>query len=91
MLSANILCHSVLCVLDTGSTYSLIPHKIWKTFQLNPNLLDTSVIININSASHRVKNAVLGRIILSIEITNDNGEIQTIDQLFFNLKRTLGP
>ena len=80
MLSATIDGQSVYCILDTGSTYSLIPHKTWKLLKMNPTLLDSSVTININSASHKVTDAVLGRIVLPFQIINSDGEIQTIFQ-----------
>ena len=57
-----------------------VPHKIWKLLKLNPSLLDSSGTFNINSASHKVKDAVLGRIPLSFQIVNSNGEIQSIFQ-----------
>ena len=54
------------CVLDTGSTFTLVPFTFWKTLKINPNRLNTSVHFNINSASHSNKNAVLGQIILDL-------------------------
>ena len=43
-------------------------------------LLDCSVTYNINSASHRVSDAVIGRITLPFQVTNSNGEVQFIMQ-----------
>ena len=53
----NICVHNLLttCVLDTGSTYTLVPFHIWQKFKINSNQLNTSVQFNINSASHQNK------------------------------------
>ena len=80
MISATIDGQTVCCILDTGSTYLLMTHKIWKLLKINPSLLDCSITYNINSASHKVTDAVLGRIPLSFQIVNSNGEIQSIFQ-----------
>ena len=42
--------------------------------------LDCSVTYNINSASHKVLDAVVGRISLPFQVTNSNGEVQFIMQ-----------
>ena len=63
-----ILSVTVSTILDTGSTFTLIPHTIWKKLKLNPNLLDTSTTYNIKSASHTNFNAVLGSLTLAIEM-----------------------
>ena len=89
MISAYINGKTVCCILDTGSTYSLIPHKIWKTLKVNPNLLDSSITYNINSASHKVTDAVLGRISLAFQIVNSNGEKQSIFQTCLILREHL--
>ena len=78
MVNATIDGQTVCCILDTGSTYSLIPHKIWKLLKINPSLIDCSITYNINSASHTVTDAVLGHIPLSFQIANSNGETQSI-------------
>ena len=78
MISVTINGQTVCCILDTGSTFSLVPHKIWKSLKINPSLLDCSVTYNINSASHRVSDAVIGRISLPFQITNSNGEAQFV-------------
>ena len=80
MISATINNQKVCCILDRGSTYTLVPHQVWKPLKLNPSLLDSSVTFNINSASHKVIDAVLGRINLYFNIINIDGEVQSIHQ-----------
>mgnify|MGYP007048898914 CR=1 FL=1 len=70
-IATSINGQTVCCILDT---------KIWKSLKINPSLLDCSITYNINSASHKVTDAVLGRIPLSFQIVNSNGEIQSIFQ-----------
>ena len=89
MINATINDQNICCILDTGSTFTLIPHKIWKLLKLNPTMLDSSVVYNINSASHKVTDAVLGRISLPIQITNSEGENQSIVQTCLVLKEHL--
>ena len=67
-------------ILDTGSTFSLIPYSIWQKLNINKNQLDQSVQFNINSASHSNPDAVLGRIYLNITVKNKHGVEQTISQ-----------
>ena len=81
MVSVNINGISVSTILDTGSTFTLIPHTIWRKLKLNPNLLDTSTTYNIKSASHTNLNAVLGSLTLDIEMKTTSG-----DTLVANLK-----
>ena len=40
-------------ILDTGSSFTLIPYFVWEKLKLTPNMLDTSVLYNIKSASYR--------------------------------------
>ena len=75
LISTKINGQAVCCILNTGSTFSLVPYKIWKSLKINPSLLDCSVTYNNNSASHRVSDAVIGRISLPFHITNSNGEV----------------
>ena len=35
--------HTTNAIVDTGSTYSLVPHCIWQSLKMNKNRLDTSV------------------------------------------------
>ena len=42
--------------------------------------MDTSVLFNINSASHRNNDAVLGQIVLDLAIKNVDGDEQLIRQ-----------
>jgi hypothetical protein len=60
-------------ILDTGSTFSLIPYSIWQKLNINKNQLDQSVQFNINSASHSNPDAVLGRIHLNITVKDKHG------------------
>ena len=78
----NIRVHNLLttCVLDTGSTYTLVPFNIWQKFKINANQLNTSVQFNINSASHSNKDAVLGQIKLDLSICNIDGNEQLVTQ-----------
>ena len=78
----NIRVHNLLttCVLDTGSTYTLVPFHIWQKFKINSNQLNTSVQFNINSASHSNKDAVLGQIKLDLSICNIDGNEQLVTQ-----------
>ena len=47
---------------------------------LPSNLLDTSVLFNIKSASHKNLDAVLGTLTLTMAITVENGKDQLIEQ-----------
>ena len=38
MINVSINGHTVRCILDTGSTFTLIPFKIFKLLNLNPTL-----------------------------------------------------
>ena len=68
------------CILDTGSTFTLVPIQFWKQLKINQNKLNTSVHFNINSASHCNKDAVLGQIVLELTVSNINGDVQLIKQ-----------
>ena len=80
MLSILVNDQPTSCILDTGSTFTLIPFPLWKKLNINPNKLNTSVLYNINSASHRNANAVLGSIELVLAIRNEQGDEQLIRQ-----------
>ena len=67
-------------ILDTGSTYTLLPYLVWKKLWFPPNLLGTSVLYNIKSASHRNLDAVLGIVTLTMAITVQNGKDQLMEQ-----------
>ena len=77
------------CVVDTGSTYTLVPFHIWTKFKINPNMLDTKVQFNISSASHLNTDAVLGQLRLPLVITNLDGSVQNIEQNCLILRPTL--
>ena len=66
------------CILDTGSTFTLIPFNLWKQMKIRPNNLNSSVVYNINSASHKNLNTVLGSIELILEIKTKQGDDQII-------------
>ena len=63
--------------LDTESTFTLIPFPLWQKLNINPNKLNTSVLYNINSASHKNANAVLGSIELNLTVRNKRGDDQS--------------
>ena len=71
---------STNAILDTGSTYSLVPYTVWQTLGLNKNQLDQSVRFNINSASHNNPDAVLGQITLTISVKSKHGVEQILLQ-----------
>ena len=77
------------CILDRGSTFTLIPFPLWKKLNINPNKLNTSVLYNINNASHRNTNAVLGSIELDLAIRNEQGDEQLIRQTCLILRPQL--
>ena len=68
------------CILDTGSTFTLIPFSLWQKMKINPNKLNSSVVYNINSAPHKNPNAVLGSIELNLAIKTKEGDDQLITQ-----------
>ncbi len=74
LLSFYLNGHLTEGVLDTGSTFTLVPYKFWKTLKLNQSMLDTSTNFNINSASHCNKDAVLGQIVLTFKVCNEMGD-----------------
>merc|ERR1712074_24749 len=76
-------------ILDTGSTYSLVPFSIWQKLKIHKNQLDQSVQFNINSASHSNPDAVLGRLYLNINIRDKHGVEQTISQNCLILRQHL--
>ena len=76
MMSILVNNYPTTCILDTGSTFTLVPFQLWKKMKINPNKLNTSVHFNINSASHSNKNAVLGQIVLDLAI-NKHEFVQT--------------
>ena len=79
----------VSCILDTGSTFTLIPFTLWQQLKINPNKLDSSTVYNINSASHKNPNAVLGSINLNLAIKTRDGDDQVITQKCLILKPEL--
>ena len=75
----------VSCILDTGSTFTLIPFTLWQQLKINPNKLDSSIVYSVNSPSHKNPNAVLGSINLNLAIKTRDGD----DQKFLILKPEL--
>ena len=67
-------------IVDTGSSFTLVPHDIWQALKINSNRLDSTTQYNINSASHCNRDAVLGKISLNIKIKTCKGLEQTIEQ-----------
>ena len=80
MLAVKINGIKTHAILDTGSTYTLLPYLVWKKLGLPPNLLDKSVLYNIKSASHKNLDAVLGTLTLTMAITVENGKDQLMEQ-----------
>ena len=80
LLSFYLNGHLTEGVLDTGSTFTLVPYKFWKTLKINQSMLNTSTNFNINSASHCNKDAVLGQIVLTFKVCNEKGDEQVIEQ-----------
>ena len=80
MLSILVNGFQTTCILDTGSTFTLVPFKFWKQLQINQNKLNTAVHFNINSASRCNKDAVLGQIVLDLTISNVKGDTQLLKQ-----------
>ena len=76
----------VSCILDTGSTFTLIPFSLWKKLNTNSNTLNSSVVYNINSTSHKNPNAVLGSIELNLAIKTKEGDDQLIMRKFLILR-----
>ena len=81
--------YSTSAILDTGSTFSLVPFSIWQKLNIHKNQLDQSVQFNINSASHNNPDAVLGRLHLNINIRDKHGVEQTILQNCLILRQHL--
>ena len=80
MLAVTINGIKTNAILDTGSTYTLLPYLIWEKLNLPSNILDTSVLYNIKSASHRNLDAVLGTVNLTMAITVQHGKDQLMEQ-----------
>ena len=89
MIKAIIDEYPTSCVLDTGSTFTLIPYQVWKNLNINQSCLNSKVQFNINSASHKVKDAVLGQLNLRFKIHNVDGDSQIINQNCLVLRPTL--
>ena len=71
---------STNAILDTRSTFSLIPYTISQTLGLKKNQLDQSIRFNINSASHSNPDAVLGQIFLTITVKSKYDVEQVLSQ-----------
>jgi hypothetical protein len=89
MIRAMIEEYPTSCVLDTGSTFTLVPYQVWKNLNINQSCLNSKVQFNINSASHKVKDAVLGQLNLRFKIHNVDGDSQIINQNCLVLRPTL--
>ena len=89
MLDLKINDIKAIAVLDTGSSYTLVPYSVWTMLNLNSNALDTSIVYNISSASHLNHDAVLGKMKLSFSIKNNKGICQLIKQDCLILRPTL--
>ena len=89
MLAVTINGIKTNAILDTGSTYTLLPYLIWEKLNLPSNILDTSVLYNIKSASHRNLDAVLGTVNLTMAITVQHGKDQLMEQKCLVLRPAL--
>ena len=67
-------------LLDTGSSYSLIPHSAWKELGINDNKLNCSTTYSINSVSHANEDAVIGSIVLELSFPALNKDYFTVNQ-----------
>ena len=71
---------SMQWLLDTGSSYSLIPHSVWKELGINDNKLNCSTTYSINSVSHSNEDAVIGSIVLELSFPALNKDSFTVNQ-----------
>ena len=82
MISVLINNKLATCILNSGLTFTLIPFKLFQQMNIRPNNLNTSVIYNINSASHRNSNAVLESITLDIVFETKQRKDQNVRQKY---------
>ena len=78
-----------ISVLDTGSTFTLVPYTVWQRMNVNPNQLDRSTQFNISSATNHTVDSVLGTIHFPISFKTHLGKIQTCQQKCLILKEFL--
>ena len=76
-------------LLDSGSSFTLLPYAYWKELGINDEKLDKSQKYNISSATHVCQDSVLGRIWLTLKVTNLNDTEQHIPQLFLVLNENM--
>ena len=76
-------------LLDSGSSFTLLPYQYWKQLNIDDAKLDKSQKYDISSATHVCQDSVLGRIWLYIRVTNVDNSEQVIPQLFLVLNEHL--
>ena len=76
-------------VIDTGSTFTLVPYPVWQQMKVNPNQLDRSTQFNICSATDQTTDSVLGTITFPISFKTKLGKIQTCQQRCLILRESL--
>ena len=69
-------------IIDSGSDFSILPFIYLKQLQIHGNRLNKTVIYNVTSATSHEKNAVLGSILLRLQIQNEEESFQVIDHPF---------
>ena len=87
-IQANINQVSFSCLLDSGSTFSIMPYHLFKQLNISEFQLNCKTKYNINSASHRNEDAVLGTYIFNLNIEKANKSVLICPQLFLILRKT---
>ena len=72
-------------IIYSGSDFSILPFIYLKQLKIHGNRLDKIVIYNVTSATSTEKNAVLGSILLRLQIQNQDESFQIIDHTFIIL------
>ena len=74
-------------LLDSGSTFSIMPYHIFTKLNIHESNLNTSIGYNIDSASHNNKDAVLGTYLFKLQIKKSDKSLITCPQLFSILRK----
>ena len=74
-IQANINQVSFSCLLDSGSTFSIMPYHLFKQLNISEFQLNRTTKYNINSASHRNEDAVLGTYIFNLNTKKSNKSV----------------
>ena len=86
---ANINGQDFNALLDSGSSFTLLPYEFWTKLGINEEKLDKSQKYNISSATHVCHDSVLGRVWLNLKVKNVDGSEQLIPQLFLVLNENM--